>query len=888
MTTAGLWMRGSLGRRFGTFAATAAGVAIAVALVATLGSFLSFAASQMTARAAAGVAVDWQVQVNAGGDPATVAHDIRQAPGVKSALPVAFATTSGLTATTGGSTQTTGPGVVLGIPAGYPQTFPDEIRFLTGTRGGALIAQQTASNLHVAPGDSIQIGLSGAKPVTVRVGGVVDIPQANSLFQTVGAPPGSQPAAPPDNVLLLPPALFASVQAALSTTRPDLLTGQVHVALKRDLPADPASAFVQVTESAHNLEATLAGKGRVGDNLAAALDAARSDAAYASVLFLFLGLPGAILSGLLTFAIANAGTARRRRDQALLRARGASLKTVSRLVIIEALAVAFVGGVVGLAAAAVIGAVRFGSPGFGPNATAGAVWACVAFGVGLVIVLAAVLVPALRDFRRIVVRDARQQLPKSRTVWWERIGLDIVLLVVAAILIAITTQDGYSLVLAPEGVPTIQVNYWAFCGPALLWIGAGLLLWRLTALLLRHSSSTLSAVARPLAGNLASTTAATLSRQRGLFATATTVLALSLAFAASTAIFNTTYQQQAEVDARLTNGADVTVNQPPGSNVPPSAGAPLRAVQGVRSVEPLQHRFAYIGSDLQDLFGVNASSIAATSSLQNAYFQGGTAAGLMSELARTPDAILVSAETVKDYQLHAGDTIRLRLPNKKTGALATVPFRYVGVAKEFPTAPKDSFFVANASYIARMTQDDSVGAFLIDTGSADPVAVAKAVRPVAGPGTTVVPISAARSSVGSSLTSVDLGGLTQIEIAFAFVLAAGAGGVVFALGLAERRRTFAIAAVLGATRRQLRGMALFEAVTIAVGGLIGGALLGWAMSATLVAILTGVFDPPPDVLSVPTAELAALVLVAVAATTASALIAARRSSTPPIEALREA
>ena len=64
--------------------------------------------------------------------------------------------------------------------------------------------------------------------------------------------------------------------------------------------ADPAAAYTAVTGAAHNLEARSAGGALVGDNLGAALDAARSDAAYAQVLFLFLGLPGAVLAALLT------------------------------------------------------------------------------------------------------------------------------------------------------------------------------------------------------------------------------------------------------------------------------------------------------------------------------------------------------------------------------------------------------------------------------------------------------------------------------------------------------------------------------------------------------------------------------------------------------------
>jgi putative ABC transport system permease protein len=377
-----------------------------------------------------------------------------------------------------------------------------------------------------------------------------------------------------------------------------------------------------------------------------------------------------------------------------------------------------------------------------------------------------------------------------------------------------------------------------------------------------------------------------MSRQRALFATSIVMLSLAFAFAGSTAVFNATYQQQAEVDARLTNGADVAVNFPPGSGTNPSVADTYRKQSGVSSVEPLQHRFAYVGSDLQDLFGVHAASIGATASLQDAYFQGGTASELMHRLSSTPNAILVSAETVKDYQLHTGDTINLRLQNSRTSTLTTVPFRYVGIAKEFPTAPKDSFFVANADYIANRTGDASISSLLIATGSTNPADVARSLRTTAGSSAAVVSINSARSAVGSSLTSVDLGGLTRIELVFAFILAIASGGIVFALGLAERRRSFAIASVLGARRHQLRGLTLVEAATISAGGLLAGILLAWALSATLVAVLTGVFDPPPDALTVPWWSLAGIAVAAVAAILVSAVIAARRSTEPAVETLR--
>ncbi len=216
-----------------------------------------------------------------------------------------------------------------------------------------------------------------------------------------------------------------------------------------------------------------------------------------------------------------------------------------------------------------------------------------------------------------------------------------------------------------------------------------------------------------------------------------------------------------------------------------------------------------------------------------------------------------------------------------------MPFHYSGIAKEFPTAPKDSFFVANASYVAKATGSDAVGAFLLDTGGSHQKQIAAQLRRQLGTGATVTDLTQTRGTVGTSLTSVDLAGLTRIELAFAVLLAAGAGGLVLALGLAERRRTFAIATVLGARARHLRGMVLTEALLLAAGGLAGGALIGWALSQMLVKVLTGVFDPPPAGLSVPGAYLALTGTAALAAIVAAALNGIRRTRRPAVEELRD-
>ena len=114
-------------------------------------------------------------------------------------------------------------------------------------------------------------------------------------------------------------------------------------------------------------------------------------------------------------------------------------------------------------------------------------------------------------------------------------------------------------------------------------------------------------------GGLSDTVAASLQRQRRLVARGAALVALTIGFAVSTAVFNATYRQQAAADAILTNGADVTVTTSPGTHVSPtsSQAIAIAATPGVHHVEPIQHRFAYVGADLQDLYGVDLATIIA-------------------------------------------------------------------------------------------------------------------------------------------------------------------------------------------------------------------------------------------------------------------------------------
>lgn len=121
----------------------------------------------------------------------------------------------------------------------------------------------------------------------------------------------------------------------------------------------------------------------------------------------------------------------------------------------------------------------------------------------------------------------------------------------------------------------------------------------------------------------------------------------------------------------------------------------------------MMHRFAYVGKDLQDIYGIDPARIADAADLSNAFFASNDAAGTMRLLASRRDGVLLSQATLNDFQLHAGDQVTLRVQSAKDHQYHPVTFHFLGVVREFSTAPKDSFILCNADYLAEQTGDPS-------------------------------------------------------------------------------------------------------------------------------------------------------------------------------------
>jgi putative ABC transport system permease protein len=898
MKATGIWFSGLVRRRYGRMLPAVLGVALTIALLSILGIFINASAATMTRRAVGDVPIDWQIELTRGANMDSVVQQLNETVTMRAMDSVGYADVSGFTAksggnTLGGTTQTTGAGKVLGVTPTYWKDFPGLLRPMLGATDGILIAQQTAANLHVSVGDTISISRvdSGVKlparmglpPLIARIDGIVDLPQADALFQAIGVPPGAAPQAPPDNVLVVPMDVWHKWFDQQAVVRPGSVRTQLHVRLAHTFPDDPRDAYVYVEQLAHNFEARVVGSAIVANNLAARLDAVREDALYARVLFLFLGLPGAILAIILTFAVSATGGDRRGREQALLRVRGATTPMIVRLESLEAIAVSVLAAILALIVTLIVASQMVTIP-LATRQTATVLVVAIVIGIGTA--LAAVIVPAWREARQSSVRMGRARVGRGEAPFWERTWIDLILLVIAGLVYWRTAAAGYQIVLAPEGVAATSVSYGSFLAPLALWIGVGLLVTRLFRHGLARGRAFIATLFRPLAKALSPIVAASASRQARLITRGVVLVTLAFSFAVSTAVFNTTYNVQSRVDAALTNGSDVTITGTTAYPAGPLLDS-ISKVPGVQAARAMIHRYAYVGNDLQDLYGVNALNIGDAADLSDAFFANNDARLTMENLAARPDGVLLSQETVNDFQLKLGDLVNLRLQNAKDHQYHPVPFHFIGVVREFSTAPKDSFILANEGYVASQTGEPAREVVLIK-GSVPPAQLAKAIGPIAAkvPGARLTDLGSVLKSISSSLTAVDLHGLTWIELAFAILLIAGASGLVLGLGLIERRRDFALLAAMGANGRQLGAFLWTEGLIILVSGTILGFATGLGIAKMLVKVLTGVFDPAPQALAIPWMYLVVLVVAGCASTVLAVVIAQRVTQAKALEALR--
>jgi putative ABC transport system permease protein len=860
------------------------------ASVALLGGMLLFVGNSL--RTVAGSAVrsvplDLQGPVSSYGEARTVAGEVARQNGVLQASAVATAPLTGGEHQGPNGLTSSGAGAVLAVPLDYGAHI-HTFRFLQGTlRPGAVVLdQQMAATLQAHIGDRVTLRApGGGAPQTYPVSGVALVTAPDELFQPLNPQLGPAPAQPPANVAIMPLETFASTLAKHLPTianasigasaQPGAQTGvQWQVQTQLDPVAlsggSPSAALERATQTRNRIERTLPGRVQFVDNLSDSLNTAAGDALYAETLYIMLAVPGALIALGLAYLAALGTVERDRRDLALLRARGARRRDLLILASLESAILGIVAGLLGTAAA--FGAVSALVTG-GTHATTGRVLL-----IGAICVLlasagagAARVGASLSSLRNSVATGRRGTRREGKPLW-QRLYLDLLCLAISGLIYLLTASTGFSAVVNPDSNPTLSLSVYMFFAPALLWIGA-------TLLLVRLRGGALSwVIARAVRGRAASRRAFLLvsaGRRGPAINRGLVVVGLLLAFGVNLGIFSATYNQQVKADAQLTLGADVTATAPPGVAAQRNLTRQIAAVPGVAAATGVEHSYAYVGPDLQDTYGIDASSFGKATSLRDSYFLYSTAQQVLDRLRSTRDGIVVSKETKTDFSLKNGDLLRLRVLDQRTGQFQIVPFHVAGFVQEFPSAPKDSFMVANLSYLESVTHAGGPNVVFAKVNGYPPDVARRVAAATSSAGTKVDNITVQGARTSSSITTVDLTGISHIEQAFAIVLAAAAMALFVALGISERRQEFATMAAIGAPLSRISAFLWTEAAIVLAVGLALAVGLGWLLSEMLVAILKHVFDPPPDALAVPWSFLAGLAGAAVIATLLATAIASR-------------
>jgi putative ABC transport system permease protein len=863
-------------------------VLVLAASVALLGGMLLFVGNSL--RTVAGSAVrevplDLQGPVSSYREARALAREVGGQTGVLQAsaaatAPLAGAEHSGLRGRTN-----SGPGAVLAVALDYA-THLHTYRLLQGALrpGAILLDQQMAATLQAHLGDRVSLSApGGGTPRTYPVSGVALVTSSDKLFQPLNPQLGPAPAQPPANVAIMPLNTFASTYARGLTSigvastganvQPGTQTGvQWQVQTQLDPVAlsggSPSQALEHATQTRNRLERMFPGRIQFVDNLSDSLNTAAGDALYAETLYIMLAVPGALIALGLAYLAALGSVERDRRDLSLLRARGARRRDLLVLASVESAILGLTAGLLGTAAA--FGAVSALVTG-GTHATTGRVLA-----IGAICVLLAVAgagaarVGASVSSLRTSIATSRRGTRRGGRPLWQRLYLDLACLAVSGLIYWLTASTGFSAVVNPDSNPTLSLSVYMFFAPALLWVGATLLLVRLRGRALSW------VLARAVGGRAVSRPAFLLvsaGRRGAAINRGLVVVGLLLAFGVNLGIFAATYDQQVAVDAQLTLGADVTATAAPGAASAHDLTRQIAAVHGVTATTGVAHSYAYVGPDLQDTYGIDASSFARATTLRDSYFIGSTAHQAIERLRSRSDAILVSKETITDFSLKNGDLLRLRVLDDLTGRFHVVPFHVAGIVQEFPSAPKDSFMVANIGYLESVTHAGGPNVVFAKVNGYPPNIARRVALATSAAGTKVENITTQGTRTSSSITTVDLTGISHIEQTFAIILAAAAMALFVALGISERRQEFATMAAIGAPLSQISAFLWTEAAIVLTVGLALAIFLGWLLSAMLVAILQHVFDPPPDALAIPWAFLAGLAGAAIVATVIATAVA---------------
>ena len=899
------------------------GLALAVGLFSGILFFVDATARQMTATAIAPVKLDIVAHTTSpSADIASMLPTIQAQHSVSGAEPVYAADFSA--AQKVGGTQVSPTGRMFAVSSSYFQTF-DLLQVSEGKfdSTGVMISEAMAISQNLKVGDSLQLTFSGVtKPVVLPVTGILNLDNADALFTT--ATEGEN--ALVSDVVLVDSGWFqANLKAPLAAQAANPPTNlapgtiiydpQIQIKINRSLlPSDPTLAALSAESLRREIERQFSGQLKAVDNLAGAFANAKADVLSAKILFIFLGLPGVALAAYLAKFAAELFAEAERREISLLRTRGATPFQIGSIIAVTSVFLAIGGSALGLVFGLLTLLVSTGgqalsalnpfAPGFDWGSFANS--ASVAFLTGLVLTFFAAFVPAFSAMRHEITQERRAARRVESAPFWKRAWLDVILLAAAGVVLVVTQLNGGFKPSANEAT-SLQLSVYIFLAPFLAWIGIILLTLRLVENGLSAFAAPIAAGFRKIFGEIGEVAGKSVARRATRISAATAVIALTLSFGVSLALFQQTYTSEKRLDAQYIVGSDIRFT--PALNTPQTADfASQLKIPGVQNVTGVaRDTQALVGSEKNTVYGIDVASFRQTAYLPDSFFvngadpqtvtaltnrtnnyASGSAKQVLDALANTPNGVIISVEQAQKYNIFVGDPVLLRLYNRVTRQYSDVKAMTVGLFIYFPTSAQDSDFILNRDFMLKSSGNPAMDYFLLKTDSIPSVSAALAAQYKNTLPVRLLSTETLVKTESSSLTSLNLSGLGAMERLYT-LLVTSIGLAIFLLAMInERQREFGAMRALGANLGHLRRFLFTEAATIGGLSLVIGAIVGVGLAFMLVLLLGVIFTIPAHGLSVPVLELLTLAFLVIAGMVVSALVSARRLATlKVVDALRE-
>ncbi len=836
-----------------------------------------------------------------------LAEQVGRLPGIQAADPLVFVDMASGSISAHGMSV---PGLtkLFVFDATYQTNYPS-IRILSGgfQPGEVLISEETARALEIGKGDDVTLTLPGtAAPITLRVGGVTDLSSAKPLFESRQAGSLETFQYVPYTMVVsddifrrqIAPA-FDEAAAGQGTHVSSLPVEELDILVDRSLlNADPATAVTETQAIAAAVLGTASGQDYLIDNISNTLLVAEGDAAIAKRMFEYLGLPAAILAAILTAYAGTLLASSQRRENALLRVRGASRRHLLSLLSLRTVAIAGVGALLGTAM------------GFGSvlallgrsvllSAATGALVRSALIGLvgGMLVTAVALWVPG----RRLITREIKQELaviPRRPVSAWRRLHLTLVVLVGAVVAQLVALRLG------AFDVPAGSVYAGRSVSLPLQLLGPPIVAWLAGTLLIAYVLQIV--IERVAKGEhtprlhrlLPSVLWRSITRRIGAMTGGVVTTALVVGLGAALVCFTTVYDSAKSADARFLAGSDIRLTPNPTSGAPhPTSLASRFLVDGVSGATPVVYSLenavltSAFNEDVATLAAIDLHTFGQVASLQDSWFLGASADQMMAALRDHPDGVLVNAALADGLKLVPGDDAKV-LYGRGTSQQTRRPATVLGLFTQFPGAPEGTDIVANLDQYQHVTGLKSADLYLLSAADRTSAGLDRALQSLSaltGFGSNFDVQTAAKTldKDQSSLTALNVNGLLQLDSFYTFLMAVAATAMfVFGL-LMQRRREYVTLRAQGLQGWEVRRLVLAESGLSATVGAAIGMLVGVGVASQFVLVLRPIFTlPPPLAIPVPElAILAALVLgAAVLSSAAAALLIGRLK---PMELLRE-